>query len=61
MIIIFKMYKKIQLINNLNLQYSKSIEWNQRKLKYKTTWIQQVMKLTSNFAFKFYKQVVSNK
>ena len=34
--IILKTYKKMQLINILNLQYSKSIEWNQRKLKNKT-------------------------
>ena len=62
MIIILKIYIKIQLIINiLNLQYSKSIEWNQRKSKYKTTWIQEVMNLTSNSAFKFYKQAVSNK
>ena len=60
-IIILKIYTKIQLINILNLQYSKLFEWNQRKLENKTTWIQQVMNLTSNSAFKFYKQIVSNK
>ena len=60
MIIILKMYIKIQFINILNLQYSKSIEWKQRKLKNKTTWMQQVMNLTSNSEFKFYKQIVSN-
>ena len=38
--------QKIQLINILNLQYSKSIKWNQRMLKNKTTEIQQVMNLT---------------
>ena len=37
MIIILKSCIKIQLINILRLQYSKSIEWNQRKLKNKTT------------------------
>ena len=61
MIIILKIYIKIQLINILNLQYSKSIEWNQKKLNNITTWIQQVINLTSNSAFEFYKQIVSNK
>ena len=59
--IIQEIYKKIQLINILNLQNSKSIEWNQRKVKNKTTEIQQLMNLTSNFVFKLYKQIVSNK
>ena len=56
-----KNLQKIQLINIMNIQYLKLIEWNQRKLKNKTTWIQQVINLTANSLFKLYKQIVSNK